>query len=243
MLETKQLKEVSVRLVEELFPTCQLALLGGSVARGEAHPGSDLDIVVLDEQATPHWETLLVEGRPVELFVFTQATVGKVFALDVRRRWPLHLALCMEGISLIDRGKLEGKVKAQAEEVYAGGPRPLTQEEIAELRYDLTWRLDDLNDADSHNERLITGQELLLQAADAYLVFHNHWRGRGGKWTLRMLERVAPSLAQEIVASLAVLCESKSNPNRHQQAHSVVERILAELGGRKFEEQYFAYQF
>ncbi|MBA2682831.1 MAG: nucleotidyltransferase domain-containing protein, partial [Ktedonobacteraceae bacterium] len=193
---------VATTLVRELFPTCQVALLAGSLARGEGHPNSDLDIVVIDQQATPHWETRLAHGWPVELFVFTPATVEAAFALDVRRRWPLHLTLCQEGQIIAGQDAVAAPIKERASQMLAAGPAALTPAEIAQKRYDLTWRLDDFADATPGIDLRLIGHDLLVEAADMHLVHQRHWRGRGGKWTLRMLRQAEPARAQAFSEAL-----------------------------------------
>ena len=44
--------EAAQNIITLQFPNCDVALLGGSVARGEATKTSDLDIVIVDQSLT-----------------------------------------------------------------------------------------------------------------------------------------------------------------------------------------------
>ena len=57
-------------IITSHFPNCDVALLGGSVARGEATKTSDLDIVIIDPSLSSCYrESFYSNGWPVEVFV------------------------------------------------------------------------------------------------------------------------------------------------------------------------------
>ena len=62
--------EAAQNIITLQFPNCDVALLGGSVARGEATKTSDLDIVIVDQSLTSCYrESFYSNGWPVEVFV------------------------------------------------------------------------------------------------------------------------------------------------------------------------------
>lgn len=90
-------------------------------------------------------------GWPIELFALTPATFPKAFALDWRRRLPLHLNLCRRALVLKDHEGLAARIQAEAQAWYKQGAAPLAEAEIHEACYALTWMLDDLSDASDAN--------------------------------------------------------------------------------------------
>ena len=67
------------------IPNC-VALLGGSVARGEATKTSDLDIVIVDQSLTSCYrESCYSNGWPVEVFVHNFETYKTFFKMDCDR--------------------------------------------------------------------------------------------------------------------------------------------------------------
>jgi hypothetical protein len=62
--------EAATLFVKTYYPTCQGALLAGSVTRGEATSTSDLDIVTFDRNVSSSYRESLTEfGWPIEVFV------------------------------------------------------------------------------------------------------------------------------------------------------------------------------
>lgn len=62
--------EAAKSIITSHFPNCDVALLGGSVARGEATKTSDLDIVIIDPSLSSCYrESFYSNGWPVEVFV------------------------------------------------------------------------------------------------------------------------------------------------------------------------------
>lgn len=224
------------QFVSTHVPTCLVALLAGSVVRDGGCPGSDLDIVVLAEEIIPHWATYDMAGWPIELFALTPVTYPKAFALDQRRRWPLHLNLCRSALVLKDQEGLAARLQAEAQDWYEQGPAPLTEAEIDEARYALTWMLDDLSDASDATEQDLIGRDLAAKAADTYLLAHQQWLGQG-KWRYRQLQQADATVASLFSQALHALHQGEKQPLLQFGA-----MVLQELGGRGFAGQYFAYQ-
>lgn len=62
--------EAAQSIITSQFSNCDVALLGGSVARGEATKTSDLDIVIFDQSLSSCYrESFYSNGWPVEVFV------------------------------------------------------------------------------------------------------------------------------------------------------------------------------
>ncbi len=132
-------------LVSDRFPEARAAFLGGGVLSPHRTPTSDLDVVVLiDGLPAPYRESFRWHDWPAELFVQDARVIGAWFARDIARRRPTLARMCADGELLIDVDGTGATVRDQAKAVLAGGPPPVTQEELDRHRYGLTDLLDDL---------------------------------------------------------------------------------------------------
>src|SRR5947209_13872563 len=88
-------------LVDDRFPECMAAIVGGSIIRGEGNSTSDLDIAIFTDRAeAPYRESLVASGWPVELFVHTIESYPRYFKRDVERGRPSLVMMCYEGVIL-----------------------------------------------------------------------------------------------------------------------------------------------
>jgi len=222
--------DAATAFVDCHFPLCSVALLAGSVARGHAHPRSDLDVVVLSAGEQPRWATFAENGWPIELFVDAPETYAATFERQVQRQWPLLPILCVEGTILVDRNGQAQAVKDAATHVLAAGPGPLNDEDKIRYRHFLTVAYDDFADADDPDEARLLGHELATLAASCYLVSHRQWRGFG-KWLLRSLRDADPAQARAFTHALAAL-------DAHGEKDPLLQFVAATLqlvGGHRFE--------
>ena len=78
--------EAAQSIITSQFSNCDVALLGGSVARGEATKTSDLDIVIFDQSLSSCYrESFYSNGWPVEVFVHNFETYKTFFKSDCER--------------------------------------------------------------------------------------------------------------------------------------------------------------
>src|SRR5690348_9439571 len=217
-------------IVAERYDGCDVALLAGSVVRGQATATSDLDIVIVDVRlAAPYRESFVAHGWPVEAFVNTPESYRRFFASDAERRTPSLPAMCAEGIVLRDRDGLAERIKAEAREWLARGPAPLTPREMHDARYALTDRLEDFIGATRRDEGMFAAHELAALAAEFVLASHGAWSGRG-KWLIRALRR----FDAETAARLATALEAYYRAARKDELIAFVDDALALVGGRLF---------
>lgn len=123
-------------LVQHRFPDARAVFLPGSVPTEHRAPTSDLDIVVLlAGPPAPSRESLAYRGRPVELFLQTE-TDGHSFADQetAKRRSPL-LAMCADGMLLVDTDGLGVALQDEARErMAAGRGRPRSAPGVVRIR-------------------------------------------------------------------------------------------------------------
>lgn len=181
-------------LVRLRFPAAQAAFLAGSVLTDRRTHTSDLDIVLLlDGPPAPYRESLLYRGWPVELFVQTEAAWRSFAEQETAKRSSPLLAMCSDGMLLVDRDGLGASLQAEARQRWAAGPPPLSDRERDHLRYALTDLLDDLRGCADPAERVYLVSHMLQRASELALVAGGHWLG-GGKWLSRRLAAADPRL-------------------------------------------------
>lgn len=133
------------QIVRRRFPQARAAWLGGSVAAGTATDTSDLDItVLLDGPPAPFRESMLLDGRPVELFVQTEESLMRFCEKDIQRRRPTTMRLVGASIVLVDSDGVAVRVQQHLDALDHAGPPAASPEELETARYLVTDYLDDL---------------------------------------------------------------------------------------------------
>src|SRR5262249_19434534 len=146
--------------VDTHYPDCLAAVLFGSVARGEATPSSDLDILVVVRQEIEFCrKSFREQGWLIEAFVGSRKFNEEKIQRPPTNHNPSFLTSWAEGIILKDHDDFARSLKARAIEVLEQGPDPLTQREIDRYRSVMTNGLDDLMDSKSHEEALFIAHD------------------------------------------------------------------------------------
>jgi hypothetical protein len=173
--------------VAEWFPECRAAWLGGSVVRGMATAGSDLDITVLLEgPPAPFRDSRRYAAWPVELFVHTETSLAHYVDRETTSGRPTLARLVGHSLILADTDGTGAEWRTRCAELLDAGPGELDPETHASLRYAVTDLVDDLVHARSAHEALVTATLLADEAARLLLAGERHWWGRG-KWVAREL--------------------------------------------------------
>jgi hypothetical protein len=218
--------DLARQLVLDLYPDARAAWLGGSVARGEATPTSDLDITVLQDGPAMR-KSLEYGGWPVELFVHTEKSLRYYADKDQLRRQPTMMRLVGESVVLVDTDGSGARLQQEFLAEVAAGPKPLSTDELNLLRYTITDLLEDLVSA-TGDERLAITSVLWQEAARLLLTGSGHWAGTGkGLWR----ELTAYDVAHGTDHASALLDGLRAPDDRIVAA---VDRILNEHGGRLF---------
>jgi hypothetical protein len=217
--------------VDRHFDGCEAALLGGSTARGDATPTSDLDIVVISEiHGAPYRESFRENGWPIEAFVHDRGSLKARFDSDVARRRPSLPRMCRDGIVLRDPAAIAAALKAEGSALMALGPGPLGEEEQTEIRYFLTDALDDFLGSPDPAIDFILAANILQDAANLILGVNRRWQGKG-KWVEKALREYDPALADSFAAAIAEFEATKSKT----PVVTFVDLALDAAGGRLWE--------
>ncbi|MCY0927976.1 nucleotidyltransferase domain-containing protein [Streptomyces sp. H27-H1] len=213
-------------LVRGRFPAARAAFLTGSVLTDRRTPTSDLDIVVLlDGPPAPSRENLVYRGWPVELFLQTAAVWHSFADQETAKRNSPLLAMCADGMLLVDTDGLGASLQDEARKRWAAGPPPLSDRERDHQRYVLTDLLDDLRGCADAAERVYLVAHMLQRASELVLLVGCHWLGRG-KWLSRRLAAAAPAVHRSLSEAAA---QAATGDTEHFAA--VVAEVLNVAGG------------
>jgi hypothetical protein len=226
--------DVARALVEARFPEALAAWLGGSVARGDESPTSDLDItVLLPGPPAPFRESLVDQGWPVELFVQDESSLRHYCDKDQDRRQPTMQRLVGESIVLLDADGRGTELAQRMREEVAAGPRPLSEEELASQRYLVSDLVDDLVGARDDDERLAITLGLFAAVGDLALTGRRRWTG-SGKGLLRELRRLDRDEGTTLAADLAAATRL-AGAGAVDELVRLAGAVLAPHGGRLFD--------
>lgn len=223
--------EAATMFIEQHFSNCLVALLAGSVVRGEATKTSDLDIVViLPSIESAYRESFYSFGWPIEIFVHNEQSLKEYMQRDVDRRRPSLPQMCSEGIVIRDSGRLAESIKKEANRLLDKGVKPLSQQEQECQRYMITDLLDDLIGGNIRDQEIFIVNELAEKIANLILISNNRWLGKG-KWIAKNLEELNKDLYLDFITSLnEFYIESEK-----EKFIDFVEGELDKYGGRLFE--------
>ena len=218
-------------IVAARYPDCDVALLAGSVVRGEATATSDLDLLVVTRQpGAPYRESFTAEGWPVEAFVHTVASWHDFVAADIARRRPSLAQMAAEGIVLRDRDGLAEQLREEAQALLRAGPPELTASELEDRRYGVSDLLGDFIGETSPDGGLFAAQLLAAEAADFVLACAGQWSGKG-----KSLWRALLRYDAEAALRLAEALREYACGGRKDALVAWVDGGLSPIGGRLFE--------
>ncbi|SHJ84533.1 Nucleotidyltransferase domain-containing protein [Anaerobranca californiensis DSM 14826] len=212
-------------------PNAFLAILAGSVVRGESTETSDLDIVIINEgEEPPYRKSVIYQKWPIELFVYNQKAYKEQCQREVEKAKPFLLTMILEGIPIIDRDKNFHILKREGEEILKKGPRELSPKEIDNYRYTITTLLEDLKGSENHYEGIFIVNKLSMLLAEFIMRLNRRWIG-DGKWAYKLLKEFDEEIADKFTESFS---QFYSNDNK-EHIIRFTEEILVPVGGLLFE--------
>jgi hypothetical protein len=173
---------------------CHTWILYGSLARGDAHLTSDIDLFGIRDGGEPDHDTRMWNGRFLDVFIYPAAsfeTVGEDW-LQLRG-----------GRVLREKDGLAARILSQVEMVYQAGPQPFAQHERQVL---ITWlhkmaeRIGGRgpDDIEAHYRRAW----LLTQILEDYFRLRDRWY-RGPRESLLWLKAEEPAVYALFAEALA----------------------------------------
>jgi predicted nucleotidyltransferase len=193
------------RVLASRYPDADAVWLTGSHARGDATPGSDLDLIVLYAKLPrSRRESLTIEETPVEVFIHDPETLAWSLNADIEAGKPGMHSMVSEGRILGPRPAAAERLQARARARLAAGPPPFTPEQVDLYRYHITDRLIDLRDERDAAEVVAIGVWLYLSLAELMLRGRGRWMGTG-KWIPRHLRALDPALERRFSEAFEAL--------------------------------------
>lgn len=213
------------------YPNSVLAILAGSVVRGEGTETSDLDIVIItDSEELPYRKSVIYQKWPIELFVYNEKTYKEHCQRGVDQARPYLLSMMVEGIPIIDRDKNFHILKREGEEILNLGPRELNEKEIENYRYMISDLLEDLKGSVDNYESIFIVNKLSFVLSEFIMRLNRRWIG-DGKWSYKVLRDFDDELAQVFTEAFSAFY-SKSDK---QRLVDFTEQILEPVGGVLFD--------
>ncbi|MED1115619.1 nucleotidyltransferase domain-containing protein [Bacillus paramycoides] len=223
--------EAARSIITSQFPNCDVALLGGSVARGESTKTSDLDVVIFDQNLSSCYrESFYSNGWPVEVFVHNFETYKTFFKSDCDRGRPSLPQLVSEAFILKGKEEIVTELKREANELLNKGPEKWTEETMKQKRYFITDALDDFIGATKREEELFIANLLADLVHEYVLRVNGQWLGNS-KWFIRVLKRYDEVYAEKFVA----IFDHFYKTGDKKELIAFIEKTLEEYGGRMFE--------
>lgn len=188
------------------FADARAAYLGGGVLGPLRTPTSDLDVVVVLDQASdvpdrlrpPYRETFEHEGWITEVFAHDEVSLRAWWQRDVARRVPSLVRMVAEGVVVLDRDGAADEWRREAATILANGPPSPDADELAVQRYALTNLLDDMAGCDDEAELVYIAGAVLREVGELALLVAGEWLG-SGKGLPRRLAEHDPDLLERLV--------------------------------------------
>lgn len=222
--------EAAQKFIQKYFPSCNGALLAGSVIRGEATDTSDLDIVIIDESVPSSYRESFIEfDWPIEVFVHNASSYKPFFESDRERARPSLPKMVSEGIILRDDGVMEA-IKKEAAELLNEGPEIWSEETVLIKRYFLTDTLDDFIGCSNRAEEIFIANTLAELVSEFVLRTNRRWIGTS-KWIVRSLRAYDEDFTIQFVEAFDTYYKT-GDKNKIIQ---LVEIVMEPYGGRLLE--------
>ncbi len=163
------------------YPDAKVIFLAGSIVRGEDMRNSDLDLVVVFENLPNAWrESFYFSGFPVEAFVYDPETLNYFIT---EREWKSGVCvmaqMVSEGIEVPESSDFSQNLKQLAASVIEARPLKLNEENLRQLRYNITNLIDDIRHPLSKTENVATRTVLYDVLANCYLRVNGFWTAKG----------------------------------------------------------------
>jgi len=197
----------------------------GSIIRGEGHPGSDLDLVVLWRRTGRQRLQRRFAGVPAEIFANSNAWLRHSMRVESARARPVMAHMLATGVVLRDDDGAMANLIAEAAQVLRAGPA-LPEKERVRLRYLAACAVEDALDLLPAAD----GDAVLVvrRAVDAMLDYAFLSRGR---FLPRPKRRLAELSALDAEAAAALAAVLAADPRSQADVLSAAaQRILGADG-------------
>ena len=196
----------------------------GSAQRGEAKPGSDLDLCAVSNGSERWTRSQMVEGVEAQL----QLGPLRIWRNMVEKRHAVIVNAFATGELLFDKTGEATALKRDAEAVFHAGPQPMSALDTDRQRYGITNMVRDLEDLpeESVEARMLSGV-IVVEALKAWCSIQQLWLDRKPRVMYAGLRGRDPALAERVAAFYA-------SPSR-AGSMAIADAVLGAVGGRLYE--------
>lgn len=196
--------ELCRRFIAQEFANAEIAVLGGSTARGTRTASSDIDLLLIDDGLFADGRTSLAatyefEGEIFEVFGYTHDAYSEWARSGVAEYRPVIVNMLLDGQEVRGGDALTG-LRHLWRARFDAGPS-VNDHEIAMRRYAITDLVDDLRDGRDDLERSVVAWTLFAKVAELMLLTEQRWIG-SGKHLPRHLRELSPARTEELTTPL-----------------------------------------
>jgi hypothetical protein len=223
--------EAAKQFVLTHFPNCNIAILTGSTICGEETPFSDLDIIIISDDASSAYAEAFDEyGWMIEILMHNRNTYKEYFKRDCLRGRPSLPHMFATGIILFDDGTATD-IQLEAQRLLGVGPPAWSEQEVRRARFTITNHLLDLQGSLPTMDAIFAVNELANALHEFVLRTNGRWAARG-KRIPRALEEYDPSFSKRFAETFQLFYNSHHNVT---PVINFTDEVLALYGGRLFE--------
>lgn len=224
--------EIAKKVRDTKHPNSNFLFLAGSLLRGEGTNYSDLDIIVIyNKLEKAYRESFIIDGTMVETFVHDPETIDFfIEKFDKPESNPSLAHMIIEGIVIPKENNLSQELKNKAKELISNGPDNCNNQEIINMRYEITNLIDDIRDYRNDSELLGTLNTLYSSLAQFYFKANKYWVGKD-KYISRVMVKIDPKLENEFFYAFYEAITNK----KIEKVLKITEEILKPFGGFLFD--------
>jgi hypothetical protein len=222
-----------LELLKTRFLGAKLIFLGGSAATGKLSPTSDLDAVVLyDNPESTRKETFIFNNYLIETLVTDEKGLHYFFFDKAPRTGLCAIPVIVDhAIVLPESTPLSDALKKLARQSIDAGPAPLSEPELADTRYTITYTVQKLRGGPRPPlENLVLGSRLVGLLGNFYLRAHRRWTGSGNYLAKRLLAEF-PEISERLNAVFKTFFAA----GEEAPVIALTEEMLAPFGGLLYE--------
>lgn len=196
--------DLTERFTEEMFPGAEIAVIGGSTARGTRTRTSDIDLLLIGDEIFADGQPSLAgaweyDGEVFEVFAYPQDAYSEWARRGITQYRPVIVHLLVEGQE-VRGGDALTRLREKWRASLAKGPT-VGAHELAMRRYAITDLIDDLRDGTEPLEQNVVAWNLFEKIAELMLLAEERWIGTG-KYLPRRLRELSPGRTEQLTSPL-----------------------------------------